>query len=441
MSVNLLPEGKAKFFLVLGLGVWATCATVWLLVLSAAAPPCPMARIIRADHDPANATATPSFLGLGLNVTASSISIAEPTSAVVTPTAEPRAISGRQLLERYHTEIYKKKTDKNCTMVMLTYKREKMLPRVLKHYCKVKQLQRILVVWNDIDTPVPPAMFELTKEPCHAEIKFLVPRENKLTNRYLPRSEIETDCVCLMDDDRIVQVEDMEFGFEVWKSNRHRIVGFEERSFIKNSQGKYIYTNYERRRFLNIASNKADLGSNLPPGYSLEIRNGTRYLHVRNKTYILGSANSALSRGSTVVRKSEDGSKNETKKSEGYNIMLNSCFLHRAYLEMYFDPQMVPGSLLDYVDSHQNCEDILMSIVVTKFLKDIGRPQCGALAVKSGYINNLEDEARDTGGREGLSSRPDHYAARSSCLEKFATTYGYLPLHTSRLIMAKVTYR
>lgn len=176
------------------------------------------------------------------------------------------------------------------------------------------------------------------------------------------------------------------------------MVGFEERSFIKYPSGKYVYTNYERRRFFKIMSGKAKNSDHLPPGYSIKVENGVRLLHVKNKTFVLGKASPAHMAAKESAEKSQYTSSNDaqnlTKKSEGYNIMLNSCFLHRAYLEMYFDPRMVPRSLMEYVDGQKNCEDILMSIVATKFLKDIGRPQCGVLAVKSGWVSNLEEEAR-----------------------------------------------
>ena len=161
---------------------------------------------------------------------------------------------------------------------------------------------------------------------------------------------------------------------------------------MKSPKGKYIYTNYERRRFFKIKADKAKGQSHLPPGYSIEIKDGIRLLHVKNKTFILGRA---AENSSAIVRKSQFALSNGTKeKSEGYNIMLNSCFLHKTYLEMYHDPLIIPSSLVEYVNRQMNCEDILMSVVVAKFLKDIGRPQSGVLAVKSNWIGNLEDEAR-----------------------------------------------
>ena len=78
-------------------------------------------------------------------------------------------------------------------MIMLTYKRTKILPKVLKHYCKTITLQKILVIWNDVGTPIPKYLMNLTKE-CDVELIFILSQENLLTNRYIPRDEIKTDC-------------------------------------------------------------------------------------------------------------------------------------------------------------------------------------------------------------------------------------------------------
>ena len=120
----------------------------------------------------------------------------------------------------------------------------------------------------------------------------------------------------------------------------------------------------------------------------IEIRNGTRILRIGNKTYILGKA---VKKPTPIVSNSTDypGSAN------GYSIMLTSvCFVHRIYLEMFFDPLFVPSTVLDEIDRRKNCEDIMLSILVTKFLHDISWPQCGVLAVKAAFgITNLDQEA------------------------------------------------
>ena len=65
----------------------------------------------------------------------------------------------------------------------------------------------------------------------------------------------------------------------------------------------------------------------------------------------------------------------------GYIIVLNSHFIHRGYLEMYYDPLIMPTDAINYADS-QDCQDILMRLMVTKFLENTTWPQSGVLAVK-----------------------------------------------------------
>lgn len=168
---------RAKCLLILAVVGWALCATTWLVALSVQEH-CPMARttrvITKLDMN--------SPLEPALNVTTSTLSSVSVTHS-----------SKENILQYYSSLVYGGGGGGGCTMVMLTYKRVGLLPRILKHYCKVASLQRILVVWNDVGTSVPQALLNLTKE-CRVNIKFILSEENKLTNRYLPRSEIETEC-------------------------------------------------------------------------------------------------------------------------------------------------------------------------------------------------------------------------------------------------------
>ena len=76
----------------------------------------------------------------------------------------------------------------------------------------------------------------------------------------------------------------------------------------------------------------------------------------------------------------------------GYSLMgSGSSFLHKAYLEMFHDPRILPRSIIDYIDNLMNCEDLAMCVMVAKFLEDIHQPQCAALSVQpQGNIANLE---------------------------------------------------
>ena len=78
----------------------------------------------------------------------------------------------------------------------------------------------------------------------------------------------------------------------------------------------------------------------------------------------------------------------------GYSMMISATFImHRVYLEMFFDPEVLPRVMFEYVDSIKNCEDLGICVMVTKFLKEVSWPQCGVLAVvPSVKIINLEGQ-------------------------------------------------
>ncbi len=68
---------------------------------------------------------------------------------------------------------------------------------------------------------------------------------------------------------------------------------------------------------------------------------------LKDGRYFYGSANK-----NETMMKPEPGS---------YGIMLPGLFMHKAYLEMLFDPEMVPAELVEYTDAVMNCDDILFS--------------------------------------------------------------------------------
>ena len=99
--------------------------------------------------------------------------------------------------EFYFSKIFRFKTKdderEKFTIIMMTYKREKVLPDLLLHYCKIKNLHKILVIWNDVDAPIPSNILKVANE-CQVTLQFIKETENKVTNRFKPRPEIETDC-------------------------------------------------------------------------------------------------------------------------------------------------------------------------------------------------------------------------------------------------------
>lgn len=142
-----------------------------------------------------------------------------------------------------------------------------------------------------------------------------------------------------------------------------------------NSDKNYTYMEERRRYFRQTVKAQKN---------RIEIINNTRVLHVGNKTYSLGKVSNSNATTKAPPKKFP-------RKPEGYSIMETPCFIHKAYLEMFVDPLMVPAGAVEYVTQLKDCDDILMSIVVTKFMEDTKWQQCGVLAIKSSLpIKNSE---------------------------------------------------
>lgn len=118
--------------------------------------------------------------------------------------------------------------------------------------------------------------------------------------------------------------------------------------------------------------------------HKIELINGTRILFVGNKTYVLGKLPESQKKVDPVP-----------EKPDGYSIMGVPSFVHRAYLEMFFDPTIVPVSAVQHVKNVNNCEEILLSIVITKFLQDTNSvTKSGVLTMKTSLsIKHLDEES------------------------------------------------
>lgn len=90
-----------------------------------------------------------------------------------------------------------KKIYTKCTLLAPTYKRVRMLPVFLDNYCNMTDsLESIVMVWNDIESPIPPSVLKLA-EKCKIDLRFIAMKTNKLSNRFLPGDylkEIRTEC-------------------------------------------------------------------------------------------------------------------------------------------------------------------------------------------------------------------------------------------------------
>ncbi|XP_077999813.1 exostosin-2-like [Glandiceps talaboti] len=126
------------------------------------------------------------------------------------------------------------------TAVILTYDRVDSLFKVIMEISQTPSLSKVLVVWNNqLKTPPPAAEWPKINKP----LKVVQTKENKLSNRFYPYDEIETEAVLAIDDDIIMLTPDeLEFGFEVWREFPDRLVGYPGRLHLWDDEtGKWKY--------------------------------------------------------------------------------------------------------------------------------------------------------------------------------------------------------
>ncbi|XP_018334859.1 exostosin-2, partial [Agrilus planipennis] len=116
------------------------------------------------------------------------------------------------------------------TALILTYDRVESLFNLVRNLAKVPSLSKVLVVWNN-QKKSPPLASSFPK--ISKPIKVIQTKANKLSNRFYPYEEIQTEAILSIDDDIIMLTSDeLEFGFEVWREFPDRIVGFPSRTHI-----------------------------------------------------------------------------------------------------------------------------------------------------------------------------------------------------------------
>uniref|UniRef100_A0A182T8P1 Exostosin-2 n=1 Tax=Anopheles maculatus TaxID=74869 RepID=A0A182T8P1_9DIPT len=126
------------------------------------------------------------------------------------------------------------------TAVILTYDRLESLYILIQKLATVPSLQKMLVVWNNQrKAPPHPSLFPKIGKP----LKIIQTAANRLSNRFYPYEEIETEAILTIDDDIVMLTADeLDFGYEVWREYPDRIVGFPSRTHVwDNSTGRWRY--------------------------------------------------------------------------------------------------------------------------------------------------------------------------------------------------------
>ena len=99
------------------------------------------------------------------------------------------------------------------TAVILTYDRLDSLFLIIKKVAEVPSLAKILVMWNNqVKGPPEASVWPRINKP----LKVIQTRYNRLSNRFYPYDEIETEAIFSLDDDIVMlTVDEIEFGYQV----------------------------------------------------------------------------------------------------------------------------------------------------------------------------------------------------------------------------------
>ena len=123
--------------------------------------------------------------------------------------------------------------------MIVTYNRDDVLYWQLENLYEMPFLNKIVVIWNNIDREPPKSWPKL-----HVPVQFVKATKNSLNNRFLPLDVIETEAVLSLDDDMDLKQFEIIFAFRVWRQDRRKIVGFPARYHARYGDGIFYNSNH-----------------------------------------------------------------------------------------------------------------------------------------------------------------------------------------------------
>ncbi|XP_048008684.1 exostosin-1a [Megalobrama amblycephala] len=121
-----------------------------------------------------------------------------------------------------------------------------------------------------------------------------------------------------------------------------------------------------------------------------------------------------------------------SKWTNDYSMVLTgAAFYHRYYNYLY--THYLPGSLKTMVDQLSNCEDILMNFLVSAVTK--------MPPIKVTQKKQYKETMMGQTSRASRWADPDHFAQRQTCMNKFASWFGTMPLVHSQMRLDPVLFK
>ncbi|XP_043922995.1 exostosin-1 [Protopterus annectens] len=121
-----------------------------------------------------------------------------------------------------------------------------------------------------------------------------------------------------------------------------------------------------------------------------------------------------------------------SKWTNDYSMVLTgAAFYHRYYHYLY--THYLPASLKNMVDQLANCEDILMNFLVSAVTK--------LPPIKVTQKKQYKETMMGQTSRASRWADPDHFAQRQTCMNTFASWFGYMPLIHSQMRLDPVLFK
>ncbi|XP_070998612.1 exostosin-1a-like isoform X1 [Oncorhynchus clarkii lewisi] len=121
-----------------------------------------------------------------------------------------------------------------------------------------------------------------------------------------------------------------------------------------------------------------------------------------------------------------------SKWTNDYSLVLTGAAIYHRYYH-YLYTSYLPASLRGLVDQLSNCEDILMNFLVSAVTK--------LPPIKVTQKKQYKETMMVQTSRASRWADPDHFAQRQSCMNKFASWFGSMPLVHSNVRLDPVLFK
>uniref|UniRef100_A0A8C5MEL1 N-acetylglucosaminyl-proteoglycan 4-beta-glucuronosyltransferase n=1 Tax=Leptobrachium leishanense TaxID=445787 RepID=A0A8C5MEL1_9ANUR len=121
-----------------------------------------------------------------------------------------------------------------------------------------------------------------------------------------------------------------------------------------------------------------------------------------------------------------------SKWTNDYSMVLTGAAIYHKYYH-YLYTHYLPASLKNMVDQLANCEDILINFLVSAVTK--------LPPIKVTQKKQYKETMMGQTSRASRWADPDHFAQRQTCMNTFASWFGYMPLIHSQMRLDPVLFK